>query len=73
MQESTMSIATIRLPATPKLRRDDFNATAERRYAEIMASGETIPWNEMRRYLDERRAGIKATRPSVKETSPLRK
>ena len=29
-------------------RRGEFNDTAERRYAEIVASGKTIPWSEMR-------------------------
>jgi predicted transcriptional regulator len=30
-------------------RRTDFAAQAEQRYAEIVSSGETIPWSEMRK------------------------
>jgi predicted DNA-binding protein len=32
---------------------EDFNATADRRYAEIAASGKTISWSKMRGYLLE--------------------
>ncbi len=35
-------------------RRADFEAEAERRHAGIAASGKTIPWNEMRSYLERR-------------------
>ena len=44
-------------------RRNDFHDTAERRYAEIVVSGKTIPWSEMRTYLEDRLAGKKTTRP----------
>ena len=43
--------------------RGEFTETAERRYAEIVASGKTVPWNEMRRYLERRVTGKKITRP----------
>ena len=42
---------------------DEFHDTAERRYGEIVASGETIPWSEMRTFLKERLAGKKLPRP----------
>ena len=48
-------------------RRGDFNDTADRRYAEIVASGKTIPWSEMRRYMEDRLAGKKAARPGAKK------
>ena len=48
-------------------RRNDFHDTAERRYAEIAASGMTIPWSEMRTYLESRLAGKKASRPKAKK------
>lgn len=48
-------------------RRGDFHDTAERRYAEIVASGETIPWNEMRRYLEDRMAGKTPRRPASRK------
>jgi predicted transcriptional regulator len=44
-------------------RRGEFQDTAERRFAEIVASGKTVPWSEMRRYLERRLAGNKTARP----------
>lgn len=44
-------------------RQGEFRDTAERRYAGILASGKTVPWNEMRRYLERRLAGRKVARP----------
>jgi predicted transcriptional regulator len=44
-------------------RREEFQNTAERRYAEIVASGKTVPWKEMRRYLEHRLTGKKIARP----------
>lgn len=41
----------------------EFQDTAERRYAAIVASGKTVPWAEMRQYLKRRLAGKKAPRP----------
>ena len=48
-------------------RRSDFHAAAEQRYAGIVASGEAIPWNEMRAYLEKRLAGKKPRRPTSKK------
>jgi predicted transcriptional regulator len=48
-------------------RRNDLHDTAERRYAEIVASGKTIPWSEMRTYLEDRLAGKKSTRPAARK------
>jgi len=48
-------------------RQNDFHDTAEGRYAEIVASGKTIPWSEMRTYLEERLAGKKTTRPEARK------
>ena len=45
-------------------RRSDFYDTAERRFAKIVTSGKTIPWSEMRTYLEDRLAGKKKTRPA---------
>ena len=44
-------------------RLDEFHDTAAQRYGEIVASGETIPWSEMRTFLKERLAGKKLPRP----------
>lgn len=35
-------------------RRADFAAEAEERYANVIATGKTIPWTEMREYLKAR-------------------
>ena len=45
----------------------DFLDTAEKRYANIVASGKTIPWNKMRRYLENRAAGKPAARPATRK------
>lgn len=48
-------------------RRADFDAVAEARYADIVASGKTIPWQEMRSYLEARVAGKAAKRPAARK------
>jgi hypothetical protein len=48
-------------------RRADFDAVAEDRYSRIVSSGKTIPWQEMRGYLEERLAGKKAKRPAARK------
>ena len=45
----------------------DFRDTAEKRYASIVASGKTIPWRKMRRYLEDRLAGKTAARPAARK------
>jgi predicted transcriptional regulator len=47
--------------------RADFDAVAEDRYARIASSGETIPWEEMRGYLEERLAGKVVKRPQARK------
>lgn len=48
-------------------RRTEFNQIAEERYARIVATGKTIPWSEMRSYLEDRVAGGKARRPAARK------
>lgn len=48
-------------------RRADLDEEAERRYARIVATGETIPWEEMRKYLENRIAGRPARRPTPRK------
>lgn len=43
--------------------RAGFDEEADRRFANIVASGKTVAWGEMRRYLEERVAGREAARP----------
>lgn len=47
--------------------RGDFDAEANARFAKIVESGETIPWSEMRHYLEERLAGKQISRPVAKK------
>ncbi len=48
-------------------RRSDFHAVAEQRFAAIAASGKSIPWTEMRRYLQARVAGKRPRRPAPRK------
>ena len=48
-------------------RRGDFDELAETRYAQIVASGKTIPWSEMRNYLEHRVAGKTTKRPVARK------
>ncbi len=47
--------------------RADFDAVAEDRYALIASSGKTVPWQEMRGYLEGHLAGKKAKRPVARK------
>lgn len=47
--------------------RADFDAEAEDRYAGIVATGKTIPWPEMRAYLEARVAGKDTKRPVARK------
>ncbi len=48
--------------------RRNFEEEAEKRYANIVATGETIPWSDMRSYLESYVAGdTVAAKPSVKK------
>lgn len=44
-----------------------FDADAEDRYARIVATGKTIPWQEMRGYLEGRLAGKEVKRPIARK------
>lgn len=47
--------------------RADFDAAAEERYAGLVASGKTIPWQGMLGYLEDRLAGKAARRPAARK------
>lgn len=53
-------------------RRTDFDAVAEQRYARIVETGETIPWDEVRGYLEARIAGKPARRPAARRLDKSR-
>ena len=48
-------------------RRRDIHRVAAKRYAGIVATGKTIPWSEMRTYLENRLAGKKSRRPGSRK------
>ena len=48
-------------------RRADFHAEAERRWAEFLETGESLPWEEMRRYLVDRIHGKASPRPVARK------
>ena len=48
-------------------RRAAFHDEADRRYAEIAASGKTIPWETMRTYLEASASGKKTARPKARK------
>lgn len=47
--------------------RSEFYAEADRRYAEILRTGKTVPWEEMREYILLRAAGKPAKRPVARK------
>lgn len=53
--------------ANQEEQRSNLNDVAERRYAGIVASGKTIPWQQMRSYLEARIVGKAAKRPAARK------
>lgn len=47
--------------------RASFDAEADARFARLLKTGKSIPWADMRGYLEERVAGIPAKRPVAKK------
>ena len=47
--------------------RNNFLSVAQARYSAIVASGRTISWADMQRYLKDKVAGKKVTRPAAKK------
>ena len=45
----------------------DLNTLAGMRYAQFVASGKSIPWDEMRNYLEARLAGKIVVRPAARK------
>ena len=56
-------LAAIAEKAEQEEKRADFHDEADRRYEGIIASGKTIPWEEMKRYLEASSEGRKPRRP----------
>ena len=51
-------------------RQADFQDIAEKRYADLVASGKTIPWEKMRSFLEDRIAGKAVARPAARKLAP---
>jgi hypothetical protein len=51
----------------PAGRDDDFHRVADERWAEILATGETVPWDEMRGYLEGRLRGEQPRKPNSRK------
>ena len=47
--------------------RANFDVVAEERYARIAATGKTVPWQEMRGYLEDRLVGKEVKRPVARK------
>lgn len=47
--------------------RAEFDTVAEERYARIVATGKTIPWQEMRGYLEDRLVVKEVKRPVARK------
>lgn len=47
--------------------RQDFHAVAEKRYNQLLATSESIPWSDMRSYLLQRAQDKSASRPKPKK------
>lgn len=62
-------LAAIAEKADAEQNRADFEAVAQSRYEGILASEKTIPWDEMRGYLQARAAGKKLPRPAARRLS----
>jgi hypothetical protein len=55
---------------TARAERDgDLQETANNRFHQMVASGETIPWTEMRKYLEDRLVGQVARRPTARKVT----
>jgi predicted transcriptional regulator len=48
-------------------RRGEFDDLADKRFAQIVETGKTIPWSEMRKYLEDRLAGKTPRRPTPRK------
>ena len=63
MRKSLVSIHELK----SRLSQDDFREIAEQRYTEIVSSGMTMAWSDIRQHLEQRIAGKKTTRPKARK------
>jgi predicted transcriptional regulator len=60
-------LAAIAEKAAQEERRAEFNDVADKRYAQFVATGKSIPWPEMRAYLLGRAKGKAVQRPAPRK------
>ena len=46
---------------------DDFHRAADQRWAKILATGETVPWDDAKAYIEARSRGEQALKPSARK------
>lgn len=46
---------------------ESFHRVAERRWARVLATGKTIPWDEARAWLEARAQGLRPRRPTARK------
>jgi len=46
---------------------EEFHQVADERWAKVLASGKTVPWDEARAYLQGRAAGERPRRPAARK------
>jgi len=47
---------------------DDFHRVADERWAKVLATGKTVPWDEARAYLEARVRGDRPRRPTARKS-----
>lgn len=63
-------LAAISEKAAQAEERAEFIATAEQRLADFVATGKSVPWSEVRQYIQLRAAGKKAAWPKARTFRP---
>jgi len=46
---------------------DDFHRVADERWAKVLATGKTVPWDEAKAYLEARSRGERPRKPSARK------
>ena len=46
---------------------DDFHRAADERWAKVLATGKTVPWDEAKTYLEARSRGIRPRKPAARK------
>jgi predicted transcriptional regulator len=49
---------------------DEFHRIADQRWARVLATGKTVPWEEARAYLERRARGERGRKPAARKPRP---